>query len=337
MGFISAIGAAFPKSVVSNQDLTRFMETSDDWIVQRSGISTRHWARRGFESKGETSNLQMALEASKIALNRAALSANDIDGIVYATITSDLEFPGNGAALQQALGIKRAIPVFEVRNHCSGFLYALKVANTYLNRGDFRHILVLGLELQSTGLNLCNSGRNTAVLFGDGGGALILSSGPDQSRGILEVLLESDGSFADKLGIEAPGFARSCYILPEDFDGDNAPAYPRMDGKLVFKMASHKMPEIVRKTLKLRGLSVSDLDLIIPHQANQRIIDMLTHELKPSCPVYSNIARFGNTTAGSIPLALNECVEQGLLKPGMLVCLVTFGAGFSWGAALIRW
>ncbi|MCB0311464.1 MAG: ketoacyl-ACP synthase III [Bdellovibrionales bacterium] len=333
---IEAIAKSVPDNIVSNLMLAQYMETSDDWIRQRSGIVERRWARDGNSSCGKTTSLAMSVDATKQVLETAGRSANEVDAIVYATISADNDLPGNSVGLLHSIGSTRQIPVFEVRNHCTGFLYGLSIAHAYLATNACDLILLLGFELQSTGLNLTNSGRDTAVLFGDGGGAALLSRGGDE-RGIISICLESDGSYADKLGVESPGFARSCYIEPADFEESANKVYPRMEGRLIFKMASQKMPEMVRKAVKQAGLSLGDLKLIVPHQANQRIIDMLEAELAPCCPVFSNIAKYGNTTAGTIPLALAEAQQQGILIPGDLVCLVSFGAGFSWGAVVLRW
>ncbi|MBN8548126.1 MAG: beta-ketoacyl-ACP synthase 3 [Deltaproteobacteria bacterium] len=337
MAYIAGVGQCVPSHVVTNAELSTYMETSDEWIQQRSGIKERRWARRGNESVGEMGNSDMAERAARSALTQARLTANDIDAIVYATMSPDNEFPGSGTLLAQALCPDRAIPVFEVCNHCTGFLYGLSVARAYIDSGAYRTVLLIGSELLSTGLMLSNEGRATAVLFGDGCGAAIVRSSEDPARSILSLDLVSDGAYADKLGVLAPSFARPAPIEVSDFEGEAPAAAPRMDGPFIFKMASLKMPEIILSALTRHGLSAADLDIIVPHQANQRILDMLGQAL--GCPekVLSTISRYGNTTAATIPVALSEAVAAGKISKGKLVCLVSFGAGVSWGAALIKW
>ncbi|MBX7144118.1 MAG: ketoacyl-ACP synthase III [Oligoflexia bacterium] len=337
MARVLGTGHAVPRHVVTNADLTAFMETSDEWIQQRSGIRERRWSRQGFATQGEARNVDLALEALHMALSSAKIDSSALDAVVYATITPDEEFPGSGVLLQELLAPAKAVPVFEVRNHCAGFIYALAVARAYIDSGTYKHVAVIGCELQSTGLLLSSAGRGTAVLFGDGAGAFVLGASTFDQPGIIGIELCSDGAFADKLGVDAPGFARACALQASHFDGEQPLTAPRMEGQLVFKMASQKMPEVIRKVLQKCGLGLENLDVIVPHQANQRIIEMVGRDL--GCPekIISNIARYGNTTAASIPLALSEAVTQGKIQHGQLVCLVSFGAGFSWGAALIRW
>lgn len=336
MTTIIGTGHAVPAQVVTNNDLTKFMETSDEWIAQRSGIRERRWARRGFEPTGECSNADLAYRASAMALDSAKLKASDLDGVVYCTISPDQDFPGSGAALLNQLRLESGLPLFEVRNHCAGFITGLAIARSYLTSGKWRRALVVGVELQSSGLNLSTEGRGTTVLFGDGAGAVVLEDRGAQS-GVLELVLGADGTFAESLGVVAPTFARTPFLSAGDFSGKEAPAYPRMEGVVVFKAASQKMPELVREVLTRQNKTLADLALIIPHQANQRILDMLGQALECPEKVYSHIAKYGNTTAATIPLALSEAVIEGRVKTGDLICLVTFGAGFAWGASLIRW
>lgn len=342
MSFLIAVHHAVPPGIVTNHDLTKFMDTSDEWIKTRSGIKERRWVRDGNREGRGISNQQLAFEAASKALREAEISPQEIDLICYATISADNEMPGSGVLLQQMLAPEKAIPIFEIRNQCSGFIYALQVARGYIEAGAARNALVIGAEIQSTGLDLSDRGRNTAVLFADGAGAAVISSEPPSAQGqsaeghkLLSVSLASDGTHADKLGVALPGFAGACPIREEDFDG--AAVYPSMDGKFVFKMASLCMPRMVREVVINAGYSMSDLRCVIPHQANQRIIEMLAKDLGREVNVFSNIALYGNTTAASIPLALSEASRQGIMSAGDLVCLVSFGAGFSWGAALIRW
>ena len=331
---ISGVGHAVPPTVVTNEDLTRYMDTSDEWIRTRSGIQERRWVRQGKPLRC----VDLAKAAAKNALSMAKQDPAQIEAIIYATISADNEFPGSGTILKQELGIPGYVPVIEVRNHCSGFLYSLLVARTYIESGAYKNVLIVAAEIQSTGLDVSTRGRDTAVLFGDGAGAAFLRAGDLQSPGrLVDIILESDGEHAGVLGVQAPSFARPLPICAADFSGERPAAYPHMDGKLVFKMASTKMPEIIRKILSKNGLNISDIDVLVPHQANQRIIDMVARDLGEQLKVVSNIAKYGNTTAASIPLALSEAVAAGTIQSGSRVCLAAFGAGFSWGAALITW
>jgi 3-oxoacyl-[acyl-carrier-protein] synthase-3 len=333
MAKILGTGHALPAQRVTNEDLKKWMDTSDEWIRQRSGISERRWSRQGNSANGGPSNTDLAEQASRLALKNAKLNAQDIDAIVFATITPDNEMPGSGVILHQRLCPDKKLHILEVRNHCTGFLYALCAAQAYIESGLYSRVLVIGAELQSTGLQLDTAGRGTAVLFGDGAGAVVLGPGD----GIIAQEFASDGNYAAALGIEAPCFARPHAYALSDFEGDAPAVSPRMEGPLVFKMASQAMPQMVRQVLAKAGFAIEDVKLIVPHQANQRILDMLGKDL--GCPekVFSNIALYGNTTAGTIPIALSECVEAGKIKAGDLVCLVSFGAGFAWGAILLRY
>ena len=337
MAFLSAVEHALPEKKVTNEELSGFMDTSDEWIRTRSGIRERRWVREGNRSFVGLTNHDLVYQAARRALESVKLNATDLDLICYATISPDNEMPGSGAFLKRALRVEN-IPVFEIRNQCSGFLYALQVAAAYINNGKAKNCLVIGAEIQSTGLDLSNKGRNTAVLFADGAGAAILSSeNRDNSARLLGVQLFSDGKQAEKLGVSRPGFQAEKFITLSDFEENQISIYPFMDGKFVFKSASLRMPEAVRSILKEHGLTIAQLKVVIPHQANQRIIEMLSQDLGPTVRVFSNIGQYGNTTAASIPIALSEARLQGLILKGDLVCLVSFGAGFSWGAALLKW
>ncbi len=334
---ISGVGHAVPQNVVTNTDLTKFMDTSDEWIRERSGIVERRWARSGFESTGSDTNSGLAAAAISNALRSAHLTVDSIGACFYATITPDTEAPGAGAALSKSLFGTRPVYLVEVRNQCAGFMYALGAADAYIRTGGCEHAVVVGVEVLSSGLDLSTRGRNTAVLFGDGAGAVVLSKTDDGDVGIQSVILDSDGSFADNLGVPAPCFGRRPAISAKDFEGESPPVFAHMDGKIVFKAASQRMPEVVLAALKKAGATIEECACIVPHQANQRILDMLGASL--GCPekVFSNIAKYGNTTAASVPLALSCAVEEGRVKRGDLICCVAFGAGFSWGAATVRW
>ena len=335
MAEIYGVGKALPERIVRNQDLTQWMETTDAWIRERSGIAERRWVR-GAEH-GAQSNAELGRDAARAALDASGIDAQMIDAIVYATISPDTDMPGSGSVVAESLFGKRIVPVYEVRNQCAGFVYGLSIADTLIISGSARFVLVIGVEVLSTGLDLTTRGRNTAVLFGDGAGAVVV--GPDRKNrpAIRSIVLASDGNYAAALGVRSPGFTQAPAIHEGDFEGEQPALFPHMDGKLVFRMASIKMPEAVRAACERASVTVEDISLIVPHQANQRILDMLGHALKCPEKIYSNIATYGNTTAASVPLALAEAVAERRIKDGDLICLVAFGAGFAWGASVIEW
>ena len=348
---IAGIGYYVPKNVFTNEDLKKYMDTSDEWIQERTGIKERRYADR----KGETTTT-MGAEASKIAIERAGITPQDIDFIVFATLSPDYYFPGCGVLLQRALKMKE-IGALDVRNQCSGFLYALSVADQFIKTGMYKNILVVGSEKHSFGLDFTTRGRNISVIFGDGAGAVVLqptnsSTGPG-GQGILSTHLHSDGDSAEILAMYNPG-THANHWLPQpvaQFDDaemgqmfmshdmiDEAQNFPNMDGPAVFKKAIIKMPEVVEEALTANGLTNADIDMLIPHQANLRIAQFVQQKLKlRDDQVYNNIQKFGNTTAASVPIALCEAWEQGKIKEGDLICLTAFGSGFTWAAALIRW
>jgi 3-oxoacyl-[acyl-carrier-protein] synthase-3 len=326
--FIST-GFYVPERVVTNRDLEGWMDTSDEWIRQRSGIEERRWAA---EDEGGS---DMAKVASERALESAEMEAAEIDCIIVATLSPDYFFPGTGVFLQRKLGI-RNIPCLDVRNQCTGFLYGLEIADAWIRTGKYRRILLVGTEVQSGGIHLTTEGRDTAVLFGDGAGATILAPTDDADRGLLSVRTHADGRHAEKLWAPAPACVRKPFITKEMID--QGLARPHMDGREVFKHAVTKMPAAVREVLDEAGHTADELDMVIPHQANLRICQTVQKALGlPDGKVYNNIMRYGNTTAASIPIALHECLEEGRIDDGDLVCLTAFGSGFTWGAALIRW
>lgn len=337
MTYLKSVSGYLPDNIVSNQYLSQFMDTSDEWIQARSGIKERRWLRKGNQVFRGMTNHEMVFNAAKEAINKAQLSLSDIDLIFYATITPDNEMPGSGVYLKKLLGMDQSVPVYEIRNQCSGFLYALQAARAFIENQRSANVLVVGAEIQSSGLDLSTSGRNTAVLFADGAGVAVLSGQSEDAHKLLALKLHSDGTFADKLGIKYPGYCRREIIRPADFDSASGEIYPYMDGKFVFKMASIKMPEIINEILSENNYKLEQLKLVIPHQANLRIIQMISASFGDKVKVFSNIQHYGNTTAASIPLALTEAEEQGMMQKGDLICLVSFGAGFSWGAALILW
>jgi 3-oxoacyl-[acyl-carrier-protein] synthase-3 len=325
----AALGTCTPDRVVTNQELTGFMETSDEWITQRTGIRERRWVAPG------QGNSDMALEATRRALDGAGWKAGDIEAIVYATLSTDHMFPGDGCFLNAKLGLP-GVPALDVRNQCSGFLYGLSVADAWIRTGMFRRVLLVGSEVHSTGLDLSTRGRDVAVIFGDGAGAALLEATDEPDRGVLSCHLHADGRFAKDLWTDKPG---SLYHprIPKDM-GDSAEVFPRMEGQKVFKNAIVRMPEVVREALEKNGLSPKDLKVLIPHQANLRISEMVQRSLElRDDQVFNNIQKYGNTTAASIPIALAEAVQERGVKRGDLVGLCAFGAGFTWASALIRW
>ena len=326
---VVSTGFYVPERVITNNDLTQWMETSDEWIRERSGISERRWVDAGAGSS------DLALEAAKQALDRAGLEASDLDCLIVATLSPDVYFPGSGVFLQRKLGIS-GIPCLDVRNQCSGFIYGLSVADAWIRTGTYKRVLLVGAEVHSTGLEKTTEGRDTAVLFGDGAGAVVLSPIEDSGRGILSVNIHADGKHAEKLWVKAPGSRYNPWLDAEQIE--SGLTRPVMEGREVFKHAAVRMPQAVKEVLAANGLTIEDVDLLIPHQANQRITQAVQKSLGlPDEKVVSNIHKYGNTTAASIPIALHEAVEEGRIERGDLVCLTAFGSGFTWGAALIRW
>ncbi len=324
-----ATGFHVPTRCVTNDDLAQLMDTSDEWITQRSGIRTRYWV-----SEGET-GAGLAREATCRALSKAGLKAGDLDCIVYCTCTPDHFEPGNGVFLQRELGLS-GIPAIDVRNQCSGFLYGLAVADAWIRTGQYHRILLVGAEVHSRGLDRTTRGRDTAVLFGDGAGVAILGATDDDRRGVLSTHLFADGRHAEKLWVDAPGLAHDPYVSEELLAAGKHRAV--MDGREVFKYASVLMPQAVELALRAEGLTAADVKLLVPHQANLRIIEMVQKSLGlADQQVYVNIQKYGNTTAASIPIALDEALAEGRLGRGDLLLFAAFGSGFTWGSAAIRW
>jgi 3-oxoacyl-[acyl-carrier-protein] synthase III len=344
---IAGIGMFVPQQVVTNQDLTKYMETSDEWIQERTGIQERRYAHRT-----EETTTTMGVEAAKVAMDRAGVSAQDIDFIVFATLSPDYYFPGCGVLVQRALKMKE-VGALDVRNQCSGFLYAISVADQFIRSGMYKNILVIGSEKHSFGLDFSTRGRNVSVIFGDGAGAVVLQPTEEEGRGILSTHLHSDGESAEILAMYNPGTHANHWAPTPlaDFDKaeigqmfmshamiDHAQLFPFMDGPSVFKKAVVKFPEVIMEALKANGHGPADLKLLIPHQANLRISQFVAHTLKlRDDQVYNNIQKYGNTTAASVPIALCEAWEKGMVNPGDLVCLAAFGSGFTWASALLRW
>jgi 3-oxoacyl-[acyl-carrier-protein] synthase-3 len=326
---ILGTGMAVPDRVVTNDDLAALMDTSDEWITTRTGIRERRWANPG--ERG----VDLALAATHRALEAAGLAPADLDAILFATSSPDHFAPGNGVFLQHRLGIG-AVPSLDLRAQCAGFVYALATADAYIRAGLFRRVLVVGQELQSSGMDVSTEGRNTAVIFADGAGAAVLGPSDEPGRGILAVDLHTDGAHADKLWVDVPG----AMYNPRQSREHEAERrhFLQMDGREVFRHAVVRMPESVRAVLGKAGATPQELALLIPHQANLRISEMVQKELAlRDDQVYNNIQRYGNTTAATIPIALDECVRAGRLKPGDLVAFTAFGSGFMWGSVALRW
>ena len=325
------IATAFhvPQRVVTNDDLAQMMDTSDEWITQRSGIKTRHWV-----ANGET-GASLARAATMKALAKVGMKPTDLDCIVYCTCTPDHFEPGNGVFLQRELGV-RDIPAIDVRNQCSGFIYGLSVADAWIRTGQYRRILLVGAEVHSRGLDRTTRGRDTAVLFGDGAGVAILGPTDDAGRGVLSTHLYADGRHAKELWVDAPGLAHDPYISEELIRAGKHRVV--MQGREVFKFASVLMPQSVAAALTAHGLTPADVKLLIPHQANLRIIEMVQKAIGlRDDQVYANIEKYGNTTAASIPIALDEALCEGRFERGDLLMLTAFGSGFTWASAAIRW
>ncbi|HEX9297766.1 MAG TPA: beta-ketoacyl-ACP synthase III [Polyangiaceae bacterium] len=325
-------GHYVPSKVVTNDDLAKLFPTSDEWIQQRSGIKER----RFIEHDGIGAS-DLALPAARMALEQAGKTERDLDALIFATLSPDFNFPGSGVLLQHKLGIA-GVPALDVRNQCSGFLFSLSIADAWIRSGIYRHVLVVGAEVHSTGLEFSERGREVTVLFGDGAGAVLVGAvdtGAERPRGVLTVILHGDGSGAQDLWVEAPASARVPRLTPQMMEEGRH--YPRMNGKQVFRWATAKMPEVAREALDKAGLTIADIDLFIPHQANMRINQHVAKELGiPENKVVHNIERYGNTTAATIPIGISEAQRDGRIPAGSTVLLAAFGAGFTWGAAIVR-
>ena len=305
------------------------METSDEWIQERTGIQQRRHALRGSDT-----TTSMGVKASLKAIEAANINKEEIDFIVFATLSPDFYFPGCGVLVQKELGLP-TVGALDIRNQCSGFIYALSVADQYIKTGMYKNILVIGAETQSPALDMTTRGRNMAVLFGDGAGAAIVSRSDDPERGILSTHLHSQGEYAEQLAMITPGVGTK--LLAEN-DPDDVSYYPNMNGQFVFKNAVVRFAEVIEEGLKSNGLSNKDINMLIPHQANLRISQFVQHQFKLTDEqIFNNIMKYGNTTAASIPIALTEAVQQGKIKDGDLVVLAAFGSGFTWASAIIRW
>ena len=330
---IKGIGYYVPENIVKNKDLEKIMDTSDEWIQERTGIRERRWV---LENSDESTS-SMGTEAAKKAIDNAGISHDQIDFIIFATLSPDYFFPGSGVLIQRNLGLKE-VGALDIRNQCSGFIYALSIADQYIKSGMYKNILIVGSELHSGGLEKSTRGRNVSVIFGDGAGAVILQASDDLEKGIMSTHLHSEGKYAEELAVISPATKKWIDKLVEDPDEDGSSYAPYMNGNFVFKNAVVRFMEVINEALVKNNLTKDDIDLLIPHQANLRISQFVQKQLAlPNEKVYNNIMKYGNTTAASIPIALAEAIEKDMLKEGDVLCLAAFGSGFTWGSALIRW
>jgi len=347
---IAGIGHYLPERVVTNEELTKYMDTTSEWIIERTGIEERRYAK-----KHEQTSSTLGTAAARIAIERAGISPEDIDFIIFATLSPDYYFPGCGVLLQRELGItKTEIGALDIRNQCTGFVYGLSIADQFIKSGMYKNILLVGAEMHSMGLDFSDEGRGVTVIFGDGAGAVVLQPTTEEGKGILVTCLHSDGTHAEELAMINPGSHGGHHLDPEKYGFpdpevpgglfvtqkmlDENMLAPNMTGQLVFKTAVSKFPEVIKEALTKTGLTSDDIDLLVPHQANLRISQFVQRMMKlPDEKVVNNIQKYGNTTAASIPIALSEAWENGRVKDGDLICLAAFGSGFTWGSALIRW
>ena len=330
---ISGLGYYVPENIVTNDDLSKIMDTNDEWIQERTGIKERRHIIRG----GDTTT-SMGVKAAEIAIQRANVAKEDIDFVIFATLSPDYYFPGPGVLVQRDLGLK-TVGALDVRNQCSGFVYAISIADQYIKTGMYKNILVIGSEVHSTGLDMSDKGRGVSVIFGDGAGAAVLSREEDLNKGILSTHLHSEGQHAEELALIAPGMGKRWVTdIIADNDPNDESYFPYMNGQFVFKNAVVRFSEVINEGLEANNLQVSDINLLVPHQANLRISQFIQQKFKLSDDqVYNNIMNYGNTTAASIPIALTEAWEKGKIKSGDVVVLAAFGSGFTWGSVIIRW
>lgn len=325
---ITGIGRYLPERIVTNEELTQYMDTSDAWIQERTGIQQRR-----FFEEGKDTVSKMAARAAEQALEIAGLDKDEVDMIIFATLSPDYNFPGSGVLMQRHLGMKE-IPALDIRQQCSGFIYGLSVADQFIKTGYAKNILLAASEIQSNVMEISDRGRNMSVIFGDGAAAAVIQAADEP--GILSTHIYSDGNFAEELMLEHPGSNRKQRMTPEMLEDGSM--LPYMNGRLVFKNAVVRFPQVIREALTTNNYTEQDIDLLIPHQANLRIAEFVQKELGLSDEqVFNNIHLYGNTTAASIPIAISEAHEQGKLKKGDLLCAAAFGSGFTWGSALIRW
>ena len=330
---ISGLGYYVPENIVTNNDLSKIMDTTDEWIQERTGIKERRW----IDPKTDDTTSTMAVKASKIAIDRSGLQKNDIDFIVFATLSPDMYFPGGGVRVQDMLDMP-TIGALDVRNQCSGFIYALSVADQFIKTGMYKNILVIGSENHSGGLDKSTRGRGVTVIFGDGAGAAVLSRNEQKGKGILSSHLYSEGKHARELMMDAPHTGRWIPEILKENNPNDESYYPYMNGQFVFKHAVTRFSEAIVDGLQANNLNSENIDILIPHQANLRIAQFIQRKFKlTDDKVYNNIMNYGNTTAASVIIALTEAWEKGMIKEDDLVVLAAFGAGFTWGSVIIRW
>jgi len=326
--YIDAIGMYVPPKVVTNKDLEKLMDTSDEWIRERSGIQERHHV------DGE-STTDLALQAAEEALAKAGMTANDVDHIIFSTMANDYFVPGGGPMMTRRLGIP-GTPAVDIRMACSGFLYGLSIAKAFIESGAYENILLITSEVQSVALDFSTAGRDTAVLFGDGAAATVIKA-TDDDRGLLSVKTHSDGRYAEDLMMRTPSTLDNPMLTHEVLDK----GYGRvsMNGRSVFKHAITKFPQVIGEALEAAGIEKSEVKLVVPHQANLRITEAVAKRLDLELHkiVYSNIHKYGNTTSASIPIALYEAMAEGKIQRGDIIVVASFGAGFTWGASVMRW
>lgn len=330
---IAGVGHYVPENVVTNDDLSKLMDTNDEWIQERTGIKERRFVVPGSEDTPST----MGTKAARMAIEKAGLTPDDIDFIVFATLSPDYYFPGPGVMVQEQLGIKE-IGALDVRNQCSGFVYSLSVADQFIKTGMYKNILVIGSELHSGGLDMTTRGRGVSVIFGDGAGAIVLQRSEDDSKGVLSTHMHSEGKHAEELSLLGPSTRHWVPEILEANDPEDISYYPYMNGNFVFKHAVVRFEQVINEALAANNKTAEDINLLVPHQANLRISQFIQKKMGLSNDqVYNNIMRYGNTTAASIPIALSEATQEGRVKPGDLVCLAAFGSGFTWASALIQY
>ncbi|MDH7913094.1 beta-ketoacyl-ACP synthase III [Winogradskyella sp. SYSU M77433] len=331
---IIGLGKYVPDNVVTNDDLSKIMDTNDEWIQERTGIKERRWVKEG---DGDTT-ATMGVKAAKVAIERAGIDKDDIDFIIFATLSPDMYFPGPGVQVQHALDIK-TVGALDVRNQCSGFVYAISVADNFIKTGMYKNVLVIGSELHSHGLDKTTRGRGVSVIFGDGAGAAVLTREENTSKGILSTHLHSQGEHAEELVVKAPGMGtRWVTDIIEDDNKDDESYFPYMNGQFVFKNAVVRFSEVIMEGLMKNKLKPEDIDMLIPHQANLRIAQFIQKKFQlGDDQVFNNIQKYGNTTAASIPIALTEAWEEGKIKEGDTVVLAAFGSGFTWGSVIMNW
>jgi len=325
---ISGIGHYVPENIVTNKELEKIMDTTDEWIVARTGIHERRWV----DSRIGTSDL--AVKATEKALDMAGVSAKEVDLVIFATLTADYNFPGSAVQIQDKMGMD-TIGAFDIKAACSAFLYALSIGDQYVKTGQANNVLVIGAEIQSTGIDISTRGRDMAVLFGDGAGAAILQPSNDNSE-VLSTHIHSQGKYLKELWAELPSSILKPNLSKELLDDGRH--FPHMNGREVFRNAVTRFPEVIKEALDKNSLTIDDVALFIPHQANLRITQSVAQRLGVGMDrMYSNIERYGNTTGASIPIALSEAFGEGKIKKNDIVILASFGAGFTWASAAIRW